>query len=354
MKNLHDIRPPRLPMAFFRWFCHPGYREEIEGDLLEQFHLNADRLGTDRANWLFAADVLRLFRPEIMVNFHLFTAKFLEMKKENWLKLTGLNLLFALFVLLPFMPGPSNKISIGLSALGQFSGFFGLLLIPIGVVWAIVEWKKRSAKTTPSANNWNNGYYFALAATVIGVLIYSFVMLAFCFLEKEGWWVIAVSAPPLLLVLWKILLGIQNLRKKIIPRFNPAPFYLLSIPVVALLAKLLLMTPVAQLSREIAIRQSRPLIAAIENFQEKEGRYPEALAELHPAYLRDIPKPGIMGISSFRYEKTPEAYQLFFWQHLGATEELVMYHHKNDRRQMKGHYASYDAKTANWRYYWLD
>ncbi|MEO9869607.1 FtsX-like permease family protein [Ekhidna sp.] len=51
--------PPKYPLRFFRWFCHPDYVEDIEGDLLERFEKRPSR-------WLFTLDVLRLFRPEII------------------------------------------------------------------------------------------------------------------------------------------------------------------------------------------------------------------------------------------------------------------------------------------------
>ena len=29
--------PPKLPLRFFRWFCHPKLRDSIEGDLMELY-----------------------------------------------------------------------------------------------------------------------------------------------------------------------------------------------------------------------------------------------------------------------------------------------------------------------------
>jgi putative ABC transport system permease protein len=29
--------PPKLPLRFFHWYCHPDYQEDIKGDLLERF-----------------------------------------------------------------------------------------------------------------------------------------------------------------------------------------------------------------------------------------------------------------------------------------------------------------------------
>ena len=37
--------PPSGPLRFFRWYCHPDYQEDIEGDLRERFERNAIEKG---------------------------------------------------------------------------------------------------------------------------------------------------------------------------------------------------------------------------------------------------------------------------------------------------------------------
>ncbi len=51
--------PPKYPLRFFRWFCHPDYVEDIEGDLMERFDRRPSR-------WHFTLEVLKLFRPGII------------------------------------------------------------------------------------------------------------------------------------------------------------------------------------------------------------------------------------------------------------------------------------------------
>ena len=55
-------------LRFFRWYCHPGYQEDIEGDLWERFERNLGAKGATIARWLFMKDVLLLFRPGIIRN----------------------------------------------------------------------------------------------------------------------------------------------------------------------------------------------------------------------------------------------------------------------------------------------
>ncbi len=63
---MNEFQPPKLPLRFFRWFCHPDYVEDLEGDLIERFEGRATEKTPSSAKWQFTIDVLRLFRPEII------------------------------------------------------------------------------------------------------------------------------------------------------------------------------------------------------------------------------------------------------------------------------------------------
>ncbi|WP_245588146.1 ABC transporter permease [Algoriphagus terrigena] len=58
--------PPRVPLRFFRWFCHRDLRDSIEGDLMELYGERVQEMGKRKADWKFAKDVLLLFRPGII------------------------------------------------------------------------------------------------------------------------------------------------------------------------------------------------------------------------------------------------------------------------------------------------
>ena len=58
--------PPKLPLRFFRWYCHPDYQEDIEGDLRERFDRKVVEKGIRAAQWGFIKDVIMLFRPGII------------------------------------------------------------------------------------------------------------------------------------------------------------------------------------------------------------------------------------------------------------------------------------------------
>ncbi|MEO0556226.1 MAG: ABC transporter permease [Bacteroidota bacterium] len=58
--------PSNLWLRFFRWYCHPDYVEDLEGDLIERFEKMAQKKGVSLAKWRFTKDVIRLFRPGII------------------------------------------------------------------------------------------------------------------------------------------------------------------------------------------------------------------------------------------------------------------------------------------------
>ena len=57
---------PKLPLRFFRWYCHPDFAEDIEGDLMERFEVKTKEKNLKSAKWGFSKDVIRLFRPGII------------------------------------------------------------------------------------------------------------------------------------------------------------------------------------------------------------------------------------------------------------------------------------------------
>lgn len=86
MKDTGNIRPPRMMLSFFRWFCQPEFREDIEGDLVERFHNRMATLGARKARWLFTKDVLVLFRPGIIRSLEITSQQFHPAMFRNYFK----------------------------------------------------------------------------------------------------------------------------------------------------------------------------------------------------------------------------------------------------------------------------
>ena len=59
-------RPPKLPLNFFRWYCHPKLLKYIEGDLMELYEERVREQGKRKADIRFVIDVIFLFRPGII------------------------------------------------------------------------------------------------------------------------------------------------------------------------------------------------------------------------------------------------------------------------------------------------
>ena len=53
-------------LRFFRWYCHPDFVEDLEGDLHERFERKLGERGTRKAKWHLYKDVISLFRPGII------------------------------------------------------------------------------------------------------------------------------------------------------------------------------------------------------------------------------------------------------------------------------------------------
>ncbi|MBS1508658.1 MAG: ABC transporter permease [Bacteroidetes bacterium] len=58
--------PPKLPLRFFRWYCHPKLRDSIEGDLRELYAERRFKHAKWKADLQFVWDVLLLFRKGII------------------------------------------------------------------------------------------------------------------------------------------------------------------------------------------------------------------------------------------------------------------------------------------------
>ncbi|MEM6845174.1 MAG: permease prefix domain 2-containing transporter, partial [Bacteroidota bacterium] len=45
---MNNPPPPEFLLRFFRWYCHPDYAEDIEGDLLERFERRLEKEGSKK------------------------------------------------------------------------------------------------------------------------------------------------------------------------------------------------------------------------------------------------------------------------------------------------------------------
>lgn len=95
--NKKEKKPSQIAMRFFYWFCRPDFREEIEGDLIEQFNIYYINYGYKRANRLFIKEIIFLFRPSIIGNFnHLTNTNTMEIINQNKRLVTFISIAIAI------------------------------------------------------------------------------------------------------------------------------------------------------------------------------------------------------------------------------------------------------------------
>ena len=277
------------------------------------------------------------------------------------IKMGILIMLILLSLFLPFLPGSYDGFAGTLSAMAQIFGIAGLiLLVPIGGLWLIYELRKLTGKAAERSGS-NKSYYVAMASLVALSILAVFVSVTAMF--NTGF-----SLGIALLVLLAYCISRMSVRASQLKSagngdFNGAPLYLVVLPIVTVLFQFSLMGSAVEFSRNRAIANSASMISDIERYREANGVYPASLLALHPDY-----KPSVIGIKQFHYERSGDAYNVYFEQlsdRIG-TREIVMYNkldqhafashdaHILEANARSGSYALNDAPTAHWKYFWFD
>lgn len=135
--------PSKLALAFFHWFCHPDFQEEIEGDLLERYQIDSANHGHRRANWLFIKEVLLLCRPSLMGNIqHILQIKSMTMTTQN----KRLVLILAAVPVLLLIPLIAMQFSNGVDWKILDFIIMGILLSGTGLLCELVLRKVKSVR----------------------------------------------------------------------------------------------------------------------------------------------------------------------------------------------------------------
>lgn len=266
-------------------------------------------------------------------------------------------LLILAFTFYPFLPGPYDGLAITLSGIAQLFGIAGLILVPIGLLWLIFEYKKRK----------NKGYYFAIASIVVLSIVA--LVASIGAITTSGFSFVVIALVLWTYGIWRIIPKLKRLKNTENIGFNPTPLYLIVIPIVVFLFQFTLVGPATEFSRNLAIEKSAALIQEIEEYRNANGYYPKSLlAEWHDY------EPSIIGIKQYYYEPSGDAYNLIFEQFitypLGTTEfvvynkldEQTMVAHDSDilrwtpeqLRERRGWYEVHDTSTPHWKYFWFD
>jgi hypothetical protein len=237
--------------------------------------------------------------------------------------------------------------------------------VPLGAIWLGYELKirRRQTATRPARDL---GHGLALASLAVATL----VALGFA---GFAWGIVGRSLGFAVLALWvycafRLAGKLRAMKHAEVRTFNPAPLYLIVVPLVAAVPAFTLVGRAVEFSRNRAIDNSAQLIGDIERYYDARGHYPTSLLALHPDY-----KPLVVGIEKYHYEPNGDAYNVFFEQlsdRLG-NREIVMYNKRDEHvmtshamdlltltpaelARQRGYNAVHDASRAHWKYFWFD
>ncbi|MDX2247331.1 MAG: permease prefix domain 2-containing transporter [Bacteroidia bacterium] len=336
--------PPNWALALLRFIVHPEFQEEIEGDLLEKYESDLQKDGLKAAQRRFYTGLFSVVKPSLIFNLNHTT-----MKPRNGLVLVFIILVVMTASVAPFLPGfTNNRFSHGISQFAQNIGYIGMAFIPFGLIWLIIEIRNKKGQ---KLNRWTNGYYPSWLV-IAPILLFLPLKISLTIIGDQPFDLLPFAI--IISVVAFFIYRIQKLKGKKDYKFNPAPLYIVLIPVIALLTSKFALERAAVFSREKAILKTEPLIAAIEKYKTERGEYPEKLEELEGEYIPEIPRINPQNTIPYHYEKGKGSFQLSFEQlwHWNATEVVV--YNTSGQKGIKGNYENHPTEHTNWWYYFAD
>ncbi|MGC4127998.1 MAG: hypothetical protein QM564_00240 [Bergeyella sp.] len=224
-------------------------------------------------------------------------------------------------IFLPFFHGDYDYFAVGISYIFQFAVFSSLLLVPIGLIWLLLNITNRKNKQTVKSP-----LYLKRAIFVIAIIIILASALG-AFASDNRFSAIAILGMGIFLFLIRKKVNLHPVPNSIIP------YYLIIIPLTVVSIRLAYFEKVKDKSTDFVIQQSEQLIADIEAYKNTNGHYPYSLLSAIEDYHTEV-----SGIPRFYYEVKGNAYNLYFEQtsNMLGTEEIVMYN-KLDEQEMTVH-----------------
>ncbi len=274
--------------------------------------------------------------------------------------------LIAMCIFYPFLPGEYDALATTLSAMAQTFGIAGLILVPFGAVWLAYE-LRILAKNAGSRSGTDMGYWFGLAS-IVGSSLVAVVVSFAAFATYAGPSVTVGLIALWVFCAWRLVSRLKSMRSEAVRSFNPAPLYLIVLPIVAAIFTFTLVGPAAEFSRNRAIDNCAGLIADIERYRDVHGHYPRSLHSLHEDY-----DPLVIGIKRYHYEPSGDVYNVYF-EHLAIaldTQEIVMFNKRDEQQfsahnadllqytaaqiaRSRGYVAVHNASRPHWKYFLFD
>lgn len=262
----------------------------------------------------------------------------------------------------PYLPGQYDGLAVTLSAMAQVFAIAGLLLVPLGMLWLIGEWRGKNAATTEKRFEYRCGVASLCLASVV------FIAMALASAIDAH-----LSFGVCVLLLWacsvfRLVVWLRRRRHTNVRSFNPMPLYLIVLPLVAAGFKFTLVASAVEFSRQRAIDNCAGLIDDIERFRNAHGRYPHSLQSLNEDY-----KPRLVGVARYHYEPNGDGYNVYF-KHFGTALdvwEIVMFNPRGEHQftshnadllqyapeqlaRARGYFAVREAARPQWKYFLFD
>ncbi|MEQ1585278.1 MAG: hypothetical protein ABL895_05325 [Cyclobacteriaceae bacterium] len=259
-------------------------------------------------------------------------------------------------IFLPYIHGDYDFFAVGLSYIFQFAAFTSLLLVPLGLIWFIlniVNGKNAEAVKYP--------VYIRKSAFVVTVIIVLAAALgAFASNNRFSAIIILAIGVFTLFILRKRMKDLHSVPDNIVP------YYFMFIPLSIVFFRLTYLEKVKENATDFVITQSEQLIHDIEEYKKINGHYPISLLSTIEDY-----KPLVSGIPRFHYELNGDAYNLYFEQisSMIGTEEIVMYNklgehemtvHNQDLLRIapasirRGYHKVADHFRKDWKIFYFD
>jgi hypothetical protein len=281
------------------------------------------------------------------------------MQPRHVLPIATIAALALLCTLLPFFPGRYDGLAVALSTMAQVAGTVGLLLVPVAASWLLVERVERLAGLRLAAR---------LAAFAALAVVGAAVVLAAA--VQDGFALAFATAALGVFAARRAWPSFLRLGEASTEHAGALPLYLIAVPLLVAALQYLVVDDAVAFSRDRAIRNSAPLLEAIERSRVERGEYPESLLAVNPDFF-----PGVVGIQAYHYERRSESYQLVFEQltYRIGTRELVVYNPRDEHvmtshardllelgpedlalERTRGHYDVRDLPHRHWKFFWFD
>ncbi len=262
-------------------------------------------------------------------------------------------LLLIACVIYPFLPGRYDALAVGLSTIVQMFGVIGLLLSPVGALWMKFPARRLAI-----------GVLFLVVASIVTLVLAATAAASVGF--SLGAIVLTAGGAG-------TLAAARVLRRRAPePSGQPdlLPQLFIWIPVVTLVAQVALAVPMTEWSRQRAMTHADAVIADLEAFRGRHGRYPAALEGLHPDYAT-----GVVGIGQYHYVPQGDGYNLVFeqprflldrigtreWtvynpldQHSAFSHAVGLIEAPETTGPSQGWYAAGEAGRQHWMYFLFD